>query len=302
MALKKYLKRLFSSGEPIPETPEDRPGITENLQAGLIKNREKLSKFLITEGTGVIKKTKDWEVRKQAAGLFRIDTKEASILINTGGFLARKESKITGLLRMSETDLNRALHANEGLDGFFSRAEPLGASSLPLRDELLGHLDPADKKSESGVSADRAPDSGRGAARDLDKKQGPEDLLSWEKFDLDQVIAHSATNTLAHVLVRASRELEELLLSRLSRGKQAMLVDELNLLYSAASHPDLNPHSRTRSLLEFEDAVLEFVDVMNAYRRKKIIRMMNEEQKRESLAYKTNLQEREKKRKRALLG
>lgn len=243
MSLWSRLSRGFRrkpSAEPEPgPTPDDR------LRVSLSRVREKLSRLLITRSRpqGEIKRTKRYALVKNNPGLFRLETENLSVLISTESFLYQKDGKVQGLLQMSELALCRAL-AGESIEEFFRRAQPPGESSRALYTSLLG---------------DRQAD-------DYDRLPALGELVAWPPFDMDQMIAKSSLNTLAHALVHAPEDLERALVARFSRRLKLELADELERLALPGSAPELNPHSRVRSLSDFEPALIEFRRTMYSYR------------------------------------
>ncbi|MCR9142962.1 MAG: hypothetical protein NXI24_11970 [bacterium] len=261
-------RRIFGGGRRRRTNPDSDGdsdlGPDERLDQLLRELRDKLEKFLVirhappgelpTGGKFALIKTNDQLFRLEAAAKTPGGA-SVSILINTQSYLTRQKAadgglKIQGLLHMSEVGLCRALQS-QSLGDFLSRAEPPGESSLPLFQALLS----AGSVSNAG---------GTGPASDGDGLSVPEappqpsDLLRWSPFDADQMIARNTPNVLAHVLVHATPELEEFLRNRFSRRLRLLLIDELERLAFPASRPEMNPGSRNRGLLQFEEAILEF--------------------------------------------
>jgi len=241
----KFFKRFLTRKRRQPAETEVRSP-DERLNEVLLRARERLDRFLVTRSreSGLIKKTDSWSLVKTSPGLFRLEAQGLSVLISTEPFLALKDGKLNGLLRMSEMELCRALKENGKPAGFFNRGDELPAASRAVLDGFLGS-DQDERDPES------LPELG--------------DLLDWSLFDLDRMISLNSANTLALVLIRSEPDVENLLRGRLSSGMKRMLVQETEILLGAGSRPELNPHTRLRVLLDYEDALLEFRRTMLSY-------------------------------------
>lgn len=205
-----------------------------------------MSRFLITRTLekGAVRKAKGWSLVKNNESLFKLESDSVSVLISTAPFLTKKDGKVTGLLRMSESDLNKSLHDNGDLSLFFQRSEVVTGNSHNLFMEL------------SGFSGD------------LTQYPDLNEIQNWEPFDIYQMIAHHSPDTLAHVLIHAESEAVDALSSQLSAGLKRKLLFELEALTSAGSDPALNPHTRIRPLQDYEPALLEFRKNMGKYKLK----------------------------------
>ncbi len=254
-----FLRRLFGGRKPAAPAAGG-PDVDTRLGDLLRRLREKLRAFLITRQAepGVLKETPHFRLSKTNDNLFRLEAEGVSVLVHTEPFLLKKDGKIQGLLRMSEVSLCRAL-AEAGpkaeLGSFLEHAEPPGERSRGLFAELR-------KSSYKSSPANGAPGSG---GTDLDVLPALSELLTWQPFDADQMIAQNDLNTLGHVLIHATPDLEVFLRNRLSARLKLMLVEELERIGSPGSRPELNPNSRNRGLLQFEEALLEFRRKMHAY-------------------------------------
>lgn len=242
------------------------PGPDERLDQLLGELRQKLEKFLIVRSAphGELPTGGPFTLTKTNDSLFRLDASlpgasggSLSILINTRPFLTRQKTadgnlKVQGLLRMSEIGLSRALQ-EKSVGSFLGRAEPPAEASLPLFRALVG--------TPTGAS----PGSRGAPAYVPEVLPQPSDLLNWAIFDADQMIARNSPNILAHVLVHATPELESFLRKRFSRRLRLLLIDELERLVFPASRPEMNPGSRNRGLLQYEQALTEFRQSMADY-------------------------------------
>lgn len=234
------------------------PTATERFDRALARCRDRLQKFLVTRSveTGTVKKTARWTMVKSNPGLYRLEGEQCSILINTEPFLVRREGKIQGLLRMSESELCRALEEEGGLDGFLRRSEPLPPHSRKLRDEIFS--------------------TGDTVSDGFDDQPGLPDLREWSKFAIDRMITTHSVNTLALVLVSSDPQTESVIRQRLSNRLEETLIGELEALAGEGSRPELNPHSRVRPLFDFEEALTEFRRGMQRYKREEFIRNIEE--------------------------
>ena len=235
------IKKILKFGKKKPEyirTPED---VERDFNALLDGLKDKLQKFLITRSvaSGEVKSGKDWKLIKNNNGLFRLESDLLSILINTESFLAPKDGKVTGLIRMSEASLCRVLADNGTAGDFFSLADPIRSVYLKYLPGDVRRRDP--------------------------EMPGIDDLSGWDFFDVYQMVARNSPDTLVHVLIHASPEAREKIKEQLSVRKKEMLISEMKSPMSGANHPSMNPHSRIRSLLEYEDALLIFRKKMHEY-------------------------------------
>jgi hypothetical protein len=239
------------------------PGPDERLDRLLQELRAKLEKFLVIRRAppGELPTGGPYTLSKTNDNLFRLESgartpggASVSILINTRSYLTRQKGadgglKIQGLLRMSEVALCRALQ-EKSPGAFLRQADPPGEASLPLFRALT---EPLQARGGQPVEGDPGGDTFvPGVAPQ------PSDLLRWSPFDADQMIARNSPNVLAHVLVHATPELEQFLRLRFSRRLRLLLIDELERLAFPTSRPEMNPGSRNRGLLQFEEALMEF--------------------------------------------
>lgn len=258
----KLLKSFFTSKKR-PEVIADKSiSPDERVDKLLSDLRANLNQFLITRRveTGVIKKTSRWSLTKSHPGLFRLEAKGISLLINTAPFLMEKDGTIQGLLRMNEADICRAIHENEGAEAFVRRSEPLPGHNHFLRDKIS--------------DVDREPDR---EGESIELRQGIDDLCKWSKFDIDQMITKSSPNTLAHLLVHANPETVMIVKKHLSRRLKEIIILELEALHYSGLKPEINPHSRNRSLLDYEKALEEFQKIMQDYLRKEYIKKIRKQ-------------------------
>lgn len=272
-----FWRRIFGGGpfrrrKSAPDSDlAPQPGPDERLDQLLGELRRKLDAFLVVRSAppGELPTAGSYTVTKTNDYLFRLElpakapgSASVSILVNTQPYLTSQKNpegglKIQGLLRMSEVELCRGLQ-EKNAGGFLGRAEPPAEPSLPLFQALL-----------SGANAQSAPDqrspASPGGPSIPEAPPQPSDLLRWSPFDADQMIAHNSPNVLAHVLVHATPELEAFLRGRFSRRLRLLLIDELERLAFPTSRPEMNPGSRNRGLLQYEDALLEFRQGMADY-------------------------------------
>lgn len=231
-----FWKRLFGFRKKGPAGPPPVPP-TEQLAEAVLRLRNKLKRFLVTRSveSGVVAKHGEFTIRRNNSGLFRLDGPQVSVLINTAPFLQIKDGQLQGLIRMGEADLCRAIAVGKGAEEYFRHAEALDGSSAAALAQVL----PAAVGRNEVLPA-------------------LTELLQWTDFEIQQLVAISAPNTLAHVLVHAPSEVYDALVRNLSRRKQQLLASELETLGGVGARPELNPHSRLRPLTDFEPALLEF--------------------------------------------
>ena len=254
----KRLTRLFQSPgvrRRVRRPPED---LDDELDTRLLEVRAKLGRWLVTREAklGLVKQTSRWSLTKTNQGLYRLESTGISVMISTEPFLVRQKTreggvKISGLLRMSELGLSGAVHEKGEVSTFFQKAEPVQGAGRELFASMARDEAGLVEDDRPGMAAERAPD--------------PSDLKDWEPFALDQMIVQNSTNTLAHVLVQADDDLERLLRGRLSDGLKRALLTELNSMLSVGGDRALNPHSRVRGLLEFDEALADFRAAMKKF-------------------------------------
>lgn len=244
MGLGAWFKKKIWSGANNREESES-PGLKpeEELLQWIARARTRLERFMITRSIkhGPVKKTREWTLHKTNDGLFRLDGDKYSILISTAPFLARKDGKISGLLRMSETSLCHLLHDQANLNGFLQHSDALDERYNDLVEELTG--------------------------KELEEHELPAlvEMVTWSDFDVQSVLAHNSLNVIAHVLISSSSSVQHKILGALSERMKRALILEMESLVSPGTDPALNPHSRNRSLQDFESAILEFRRTMRVY-------------------------------------
>ncbi|MDH5654339.1 MAG: hypothetical protein OEZ34_00390 [Spirochaetia bacterium] len=234
------IKKILNLGRKKPEIIRTREDVDYDLDSLISSLKARLNQFLITRNAppGEIKATKNWKLSKNSRGLFRLENDSISVLINTEPFLAVKNGKITGLIRMPEVSLCRLISDHTDVLDFFSMAEPLRSEYTSLLQDFT---------------------------RTEPEFPGIDDLEHWEVFDLYQMIARNSPNTLVHVLLHASDQSRKKIQEQLSLRKKEILILEMKSLQSGGSAAGMNPHSRNRPLLEYEDALLEFRRKMRDY-------------------------------------
>lgn len=224
--------------------PPTSQQINANIEDLVRSIQSKLNKFLITRKaeSGLIEKTQRWSLHKNHTGLFRLDAEGMSILLFTEPFLVRRQEKVQGLLPISEVELCRAARQKDPM-AFLKAAHPPAGPSFSIYESLLGRT------------------------QDEEPLPALSDLGHWPAFELHQLISRSRMNVIAHVLVQATPEIRKLLLSNTSRRYREMMITELESLHSPGSDPDLNPGSKNLGLLQFEQAVQEFQQEMQQFRK-----------------------------------
>ena len=238
--------------QPVAEDPD------ELLESLLQKAREQLHKILLTRKVenGVVKKAKNWTLSKSNHGLFKLENEKVSLMIYTAPFLMQgKDGRIQGLMHLGEMELNDTMLSAKNLNDFLLKmTPPMGSKDQELYFSLL----------------DRQPE------QDTTRLPAPLEIKDWHVFDQDQMIARNSTNTLAHLLIHAEPEFVELLGRRLSRRLKLVLIEELRNMLSINKTVYINPHSRQRSLRDYEPAILEFRQNMQKYLLEKKIRTRKE--------------------------
>ena len=243
-----FFRRLFPRRKSAStRTSEKQPDLDEILDRRLKTLRKQLEDFLITRRVtgGEIRKTAAYRLTKTNPEVYRLESKNCSLLIATGPFLALQDQRITGLLLMSESDLCEALASGKHIRDFLLRSRSLRGKSRPIYEKLCGRRTPEDFGNA-----------------------GIDDLADWEPSDIYQMLIRSNPNTLAHVLLHIGPAGERKLRMGLSAGLKKMLLSEFDSL-PVTGRQTSNPHSKLRSLREFEVAITEFESAMESYRREK---------------------------------
>lgn len=243
MGLIAWLKKKITSAKNRGKKPVSSLHTEEDLIQWIARARNRLERFLITRSVrqGQVKKTKEWTLNKTNDGLFRLEGERYSLLLSTAPFLAEKDGKISGLLRMNESTLCRLLHDSAGIAQFLEKSDPLDTKYNDLAMALTG--------------------------KELQEHElpVPMDMVTWSDFDVQSVLAHNSLNTIAHVMISSPPPVGHKILGVLSSRMKRSLILEMESLVSPGTDPALNPHSRNRALQDFESALLEFRRTMKEY-------------------------------------
>lgn len=248
LSLLSSLLDFFRKKKALPSI-RNRESEDSDLDSLISKTKVRLEKFLITRSasSGLIKKTKEWSFSRSGEGLYKLEGESFSVLIYTEGFLTEKAGKLTGLVHIPESDLCKALHANESAAALLSRADSLTEKS---REVLARHFNIRSEESVHPPSID--------------------DIADWDDFDVYQTLIRVSPNTVAHVLLHASPESSAKIRSQMSERYKDSIILELQTLLSGGS--DINPHSKIRSLTESDAALEEFRKQMQNVLHKKYVR------------------------------
>ncbi len=254
MRLFQILRSLFRRKKKLTKRVLDRADLSDRLDMVLRSLRSELKGLLVTRTApaGEIKKSGDWKLTKTAVGLFRLDSPNSSVLLNTEAFLLRKDGKINGLVRIREADLCQALQEGSP-QKILDYVESVPGHSRELMSELRG----------KGATQDRALDA---------------DLLT--DFDAGQLITKAGSMLIGRALVPAEGPLEKKIRKNLSVRLIDSIADDLESLL------DRRKASRSGDtageILELESALEQFRAVWSSYLIDKTMREMRENARRKS--------------------
>ncbi len=235
----KFLKKLFRKNtkeEIKSEKPKKKP---KGFEVELNELKDKLGEFLLTSkiNSGEIVKKENYKVLKSATGLYRIEGKEKSgieysIIISTMNHLQlNQDKKITGLIQVSEAELNRAIrleHSN--LKSFLSKF-----SNLKLTEKSLELLEEKNKFSWKEV-------------------------LLWDKFFKELLFLKLKPNSIALLLITESDSFKNLFIDNTTKKQKRIISDELFFLNQGVNSSEMNPNTKNFNLYNFEEARFEFLE------------------------------------------
>lgn len=233
--------RIVRSGreekERTEEWEEEIPTTPDPWSRELEKARIKFRNFHLTKSMklgGEIQK-KDYKIKKTTEKLYRLEGKDFQIILSTGNSLLHKDGKTTGLLNVTEADINRALQReHSSLESF-----------LDLWNPTIESLD-----SEYGINPGTNSNSGS-------QKRDWTRILDWKIFPGEQLLLRLRPDTIALLLVSLSEEFEQFFLNRATQKQKKIVHDELFYLNQGKNSTDWNPHTKNKSILEPDLAVQE---------------------------------------------
>lgn len=235
----KFLKKFFKKNTKDDmkfEKPQKKP---KGFEMELSELKDKLNDFLITTkiNSGEVVKKENYKILKSATGLYRLEGKdksgyEYSIIISTMNHLQlNQDKKITGLIQVSEAELNRAIrHEHSSLKSFLSKF-----SNLKLTEKSLELLEEKNKFSWKEV-------------------------LLWDKYFKELLFLKLKPNTIALLLITEQDSFKKIFLENTTKKQKRIISDELFFLNQGVTSTEMNPNSKNLNLYNFEEARIDFLD------------------------------------------
>lgn len=219
---------IFSKKETIKEKEETPIATPDSFPEELKKARIKFKNFHLTKSLPIGEEIqrKDYKVKKNSDTLYKLEGKNFQIVLVTGDSLQKNEEKITGVLRITEAELNRALQReHSGLDSFLELWKP----NVPGK--------------KSGKHWKR--------------------ILDWDRIWKEQVLLRLRPDTTALLLVSLDEDFERFVFQIATQKQKKIFHDELFYLNQGKNSPDWNPYSKNKSLVEPDLAMEEFLRVID---------------------------------------
>lgn len=205
---------------------EENPTIQpEGFNIELEKARKKFKNFHIVQsieiGGEIVKK--DYKIKKIGPDLFRLDGKDFSILLVTGNSIYSKDSKFSGVLQISNTDISRALQREHShLDSFLDLWNPV----LPVE------------------------------GRDWTV------ILTWATFWKEQILLRLRPDTIAILIVSLKDSFKDFILKYATTKQKKIIHDEIFYLNQGKNSDDWSPHTKNKSLLNPDIALEELYNAI----------------------------------------
>lgn len=233
---------------PIEEPEEDLILIKRKYPKGIEKEledlRKKLSDFLLTSKTnsGKVIERERYVLLKTSPCLYKLegtqsDGKQYSIILSTGGYLKEANGKITGLLHLSEAEINRAIMAeHETLESFIELCKSLSYS------ELFGSNSVAIPWSQ---------------------------IQAYPRFWKEQILLRLKPNSIALLLISQGEPFKKLFYEVSTTKQRKLIMDELFYLNQGTTSEEANPHSKNRNLMNYDQAIQDLQKVVDEIERLK---------------------------------
>ncbi|MCB1189121.1 MAG: hypothetical protein H7A23_22695 [Leptospiraceae bacterium] len=238
-----FFRKRTSSKE--KKTPPKK--IPRGLKRELEDLKGKLTNFLVTYSVknGVVAETNNYKLTKNAPNLYKIEGKERSgrtysIVISTDDIINSSNGKISGLIRVSEAELNRALQYNYTTLGDFLA----NFQRLKLSERSLGIV------YEKQVQSDW------------------KEILSWKRFWKEQFLLKLSPNVIAVLLAVLDMEFYQFFMDIATEKQKRIVVDELFFLNQQVNSDETNPYTKNLGLVHFESAEDEFKKVYDFIKEK----------------------------------
>ncbi len=221
-------KRDSSSGEVEEvETPES---FERELEKAKVKFRNFHLTGTMTVGSEI--KRKNYSLKKTGPTIYRLEGENFQIVLVTGNSILEKEGMRTGVLKITEAELNRALQSeHKDLESFLKLWKPEFTNFF----SKTSHLPPS-----------------------LDWKR----ILKWEIFWKQQLLLRLRPDTVALLLVGLDQDFCSFILNTATRKQKKIYHDELFYLNRGKNSRDWNPYTKNKNLLEPDLAMQEFLQAI----------------------------------------
>ncbi|TGL18878.1 hypothetical protein EHQ46_13725 [Leptospira yanagawae] len=238
-----FIKKLisfFSKGQNKKELdPSKRKKEPKSFAMEWATASENWKKKLPTKqiSSGVVIETKKFRLTKTNEKLYRIEGEDFAIILVTDNHLYKnKDGKWAGVLFVDEGLLNQNLNKEiRNLDDF------LDLQAIPRSDLFLETDSP---------------------------KEDWRIVLGWERFWQEQLLLQISPNSMALVMLAIGEECKEFFIKVATERQKRLVRDELFYL-NLGNQNDSNPHSKTKNLYGFGNAIKEFGNKINLIRERR---------------------------------
>ncbi|MCB1176059.1 MAG: hypothetical protein KDK36_00650 [Leptospiraceae bacterium] len=236
--IKKFFRFLKSPDEDVHLDDKKLNTIKKPLgfQMELKELKQKLSDFLLTNkiNSGLVVSRNQYKLLKTGQFLYKLEGKEKSgrefsIVISTGNFLNLKDGKISGILQVTEGELNKAIQSEYGsLEGFLNKFK-----NLELGDKSLE------------------------AVTGKKNKFSWKEILLWDRFWQEQLFLRLRPSYVAILIVSLDDSFSNLFLNVTSSKQKKIVDDELFYLNQGVNSEESNPYTKNLNLIYYEEAYKE---------------------------------------------
>ncbi len=238
MKLKNLFKKFFPKRELAqnldkPRRPPKRP---KGMERELEDLKIKLSDFLLTlrVNSGLVVKKTMYSLTKNGHGLYRLEGTEKngrnySIIVSTSNHLQlNAENKITGLIQVTEAELNRVIqNEHSSLKAILDKFK-----NLNLNDKALEILDEKNKFNWK-------------------------EILLWNRYWKEMLFLHMSVNHIAVLMISQGDIFKNVFLEVATKKQKQIVSDELFYLNQGVTSEDMNPNSKNINLMNFDVAMDE---------------------------------------------
>jgi hypothetical protein len=198
--------------------------------------KKKLSDFLLTSkvNTGLVVQRNQYKLLKTGQFLYKLEGKEKSgreysIILCTGNFLNEKDGKVSGIVQISEGELNKAIQSEYAtLEGFLQK---------------FPHLELSEKSIE--------------VLTEKPNKFSWKEILLWERFWKEQLFLKIRPSYIAVLIVSLDDSFGKLFLDVASEKQKKIVEDELFYLNQGVTSEESNPYTKNVNLIYYETAYKE---------------------------------------------